>query len=131
MNKKLIYYTQKKEKEKKSLIAWEKCVRWGFFFFFNVFYIFVYQKKKKLWIVYTCDNSIWGGKTEDHLVGNLVEPQQYCQIHIERKNFGIPSKLPYFDNWNIYTVTTCNLYIPIILLNLLDQPSESNKKKMI
>ena len=37
--------------------------------------------------------------------------------------------LLYFENWNIYTVTTCNLYIPIILLNLLDQPAGKKKKE--
>ena len=37
-------------------------------------------------------------KNKMQVVGNLVEPQQYCQIHIERKHFRIPSMLPYFEN---------------------------------
>ena len=48
----------------------------------NHFYIFVSLKKKK----------------KMQVVGNLVEPHQYCQIHIERKHFGIPSMLLYFEN---------------------------------
>ena len=121
------YYTiRKKQKEKKSLIAWEKCVRWGFFF--KCILYFCFSKKEKIVnFLHMWQFHLRGKKQKMHLVGNLVEPQQYCQIHIERKIFRIPSMLPYFENWNIYTNTTCNLWIPIILLNLLDEPAERKK----
>ena len=62
-----------------------------FFFFFNVFYIFVSQKKKKNCELFThVTIPFEGEKQKMHLVGNLVEPQQYCQIHIERKKFKDP-----------------------------------------
>ena len=57
MNKNLLYYTQK-TKRKKEPHCMGKMRAMRIIYLFKVFYIFFSQKK--LWIVYTCDNSIWG-----------------------------------------------------------------------
>ena len=92
-----IYYTiPKRKKEKKSLIAWAKCVRWGLFIYLKSSIFFFLKKNCELFIHVTTPSEGregGGGRKKMHVVGNLVKPQQYCHIHIERKNFKTPNLL--------------------------------------
>ena len=94
MNEKNFIIIYPKNKKKKEPHRMGKVRAMRILFLFYVFYIFVSKKKNcELFIHVTTPSEGEKNRKKMHLVGNLVEPQQYCHIHIERKYFGTPNLL--------------------------------------
>ena len=127
MNNKLLYYTQKIKRQKEPHRMGNMHAMRIFFIICLLYFCFSKKKKKFVNCLHVTTPSEGKKKMKKmHLVGNLVEPQQYCQIHIERKNSGslaccLILRIEIYTQLQLVTYTS-----PIILLNLLDYPAKNN-----